>query len=354
VEPLGTIRKEFIRNGLTGDDMDELRSRLWAIGGGKGGVGKSIVSLILGSSLARKGKKVVLVDADLGGSNLHTLAGIRYPLYTLADFIARRVNSIEDVMINTPVGNLKLICGADDILGIANPKSTQKTRIFNNLKKLEADFILLDLGAGTSFTTIDFFLYAPNKIVVFTPQITSIQNAYGFIKSSLYRAINRSFSKDYECQELIRNACSAAGGEHIDSIDKLKAALRVRGEQFEAKLDECLADMKLNVIVNMVRETKEREVGQIVKTVAKNYLSLSLETLGIVQYDRILSKSINNMASFLAEGRDSTVSQDFYDISNSVIKMSRSWTPYTSPAVPPQPAREPESIDEPVNEPEMR
>jgi len=323
--------------------MDEMRDRLWAIGGGKGGVGKSIVSIMLGSSLARKGKKVILVDADLGGSNLHTLAGIRYPLYTLADFITRRVDKIEDILINTPVENLKLICGADDILGIANPKSTQKTRIFNNLKKLEADFILLDLGAGTSFTTIDFFLYAPNKIVVFTPQITSIQNAYGFIKSSLYRELNRTFSNDYECQDLIKSACSASEGDHIDSIDKLRAALRTRGEQYEAKLEECLAEMKLKVIVNMVREAKERDVGQIVKTVAKNYLSLSLETLGIVQYDRILSKSINNMAAFLADRRDSTVSQDFYDISNSVLKMSQ------TQAASPSQSSETESIDEPVS-----
>jgi len=336
--------------------MDELRNRLWAIGGGKGGVGKSIVSIMLGSSLARKGKKVVLVDADLGGSNLHTLAGIRYPLYTLADFIARRVEKIEDVMINTPVENLKLICGADDILGIANPKSTQKARLFNNLKKLDADFIILDLGAGTSFTTIDFFLYAPNKIVVFTPQITSIQNAYGFIKSSLYRAINRTFAKDYGCHDLIKSACTATEGSSIDSIDKLKAALQERDPQFEAKLEQCLAEMHLKVIVNMVRETREREVGQIVKTVAKNYLSLSLDTVGIVQYDRILSKSINNMAAFLAERRDSTVSQDFYDISNTIIKLSMSQPPVPPAELPPQacddvPVQEQESegIDEPVS-----
>ena len=55
--------------------------------------------------------------------------------------------------------------------------------------------MLLDLGAGTSFTTIDFFLYAPNKIVVLTPQITSIQNAYGFIKASLFRCLSDMFSK---------------------------------------------------------------------------------------------------------------------------------------------------------------
>jgi len=152
--------------------MDDPRSKMWAVGGGKGGVGKSLVTLLLGASLARFGRRVIMIDADLGGSNLHTLTGIRYPEYTLADFISRKVETLEQLVMETPVDNLRLISGADDILGIANPKFTQKGKLFAHIGKLEADFILLDLGAGSSFTTIDFFLYAPNKIVVVTPQVT--------------------------------------------------------------------------------------------------------------------------------------------------------------------------------------
>ncbi len=303
--------------------MDEIKGKFWAIGGGKGGVGKSIVSLMLGASLARQGKKVILVDADLGGSNLHTLAGIKYPLYTLADFMKRQVENIGEVLIDTPVENMRLICGADDMLGIANPKNTQKTRILNNLNKLEADYILLDLGAGTSFTSMDFFLYAPNKIVVLTPQITSIQNAYGFIKSSLYRRLNQAFSKYPEALKIIGRAGSAASGEDIDSIEKLHEKFKSLGDDIQARLEECLEELKIKIIVNMVRSNKEREVSNIVASVAKNYLSLSLETIGIVQYDKILGMSINNMPEFLTKRRDSIASINFYDIARTVIKNSR-------------------------------
>lgn len=303
--------------------MGDLKNKLWAIGGGKGGVGKSIVTLMIGASLARQGKKIILVDADLGGSNLHTLAGIRYPLYTLADFINKKVDKIEDTLTNTPVDNMKLICGADDILGLANPKNTQKTKLFNHLNRLDADYILLDLGAGTSFTTIDFFLYAPNKILVFTPQITSIQNAYGFIKASLYRLLHREFNRDSRCIELIRRASSTNEGEGIDSIEKLKEAFKLIGEKEEAQLVQCIDELRIKIIVNMVREAKEREVGKIVSTVAKNYLNLSLESLGIVQNDKILSQSINNMAAFLAEKRDTLVSMDFYDIASNILRSSQ-------------------------------
>lgn len=300
--------------------MDEIKNKLWAIGGGKGGVGKSMVSLMLGTSLARQGKKVILVDADLGGSNLHTLAGIRYPLFTLADFINRQVESIEEVVMDTPVENMQLICGADDILGIANPKSTQKTRLFNHLKKLEADFIVLDLGAGASFTTMDFFLFAPNKICVLTPQITSIQNAYGFIKASLYRGLMQVFRKEPEAKEMVRLASSAIEGESIDSMEKLMESLRNLDAQHERDLLDYLKSLKIKTIINMVREDREKEVGNIVKSVADNYLSLPLENYGYIPYDRVLINSVNNMAGFLKNRKDSLSSVSFYELAANIIR----------------------------------
>ena len=310
--------------------MDELRDKMWAVGGGKGGVGKSVVTLMLGASLARLGRRVILIDADLGGSNLHTFAGIRYPEYTLADFIAKRVDSIEQLVVDTPVENLKLICGADDILGVANPKYAQKTRLFNHLKKLNADMILLDLGAGTSFTTIDFFLYAPNKIVVVTPQVTSIQNAYGFIKASLYRNLSDSFSKNTEAMELIKRASYSVQGESIDSIAKLYDALGVVGEDAQETLMNCIASLNIKLLVNMVRDAKERNVSEIVKAVAKNYLGLDIESLGCIQYDNLLNASINKMASFLVNGKESISNINFYDIAYNIVKK----TPLPAKAVP--------------------
>ncbi len=302
--------------------MDELKKKMWAIGGGKGGVGKSVVTIMIGKSLARQGKKVILVDADLGGSNLHTLAGIRYPQHTLDDFLNKGKQSLEDIIIDTPVENLRLICGADDILGVANPKYTQKTKIFNHLSRLEADYILLDLGAGVSYTTMDFFLYAPNKIVVLTPQATSIQNSYGFIKSSFYRGLSRLCSKNTESKELINRATSISKEDKIESVEKLKEAFRMSDEEEEVRLTQYMKDINIHLILNMVRKPKEREVTQIVKTVAQNYLSLNLGTLGTVEYDKLLSMSINNMTKYLTEQRDSIASHCFYDIANCIMKIT--------------------------------
>ena len=100
--------------------------------------------------------------------------GVRYPAFTLEDFILKRVERLEDIVIETQVEGIGLICGADDIMGAANPKFAQKIRLLNQLEDLPADLVFLDLGAGTSFNVLDFFNYSAGKIAVFTNQSTSL------------------------------------------------------------------------------------------------------------------------------------------------------------------------------------
>ena len=101
--------------------VSEYRPKIWAIGGGKGGAGKSVVSTIMAFWLARMGNRTILVDVDLGGANLHTLLGIKSPARTLNDFITRKFESLEDICIETEEKNLRLISGASDVLSLANP-----------------------------------------------------------------------------------------------------------------------------------------------------------------------------------------------------------------------------------------
>ena len=119
--------------------------RIVSIGGGKGGIGKSLISANLGIELARRGKRVVLVDADLGGANLHTTLGIDLPRRTLSDFIERKVPRIEDVVSATGIPNLGLVSGALDHLDAANPKHAQKMRFLRHVQQMDVDYVVLDL-----------------------------------------------------------------------------------------------------------------------------------------------------------------------------------------------------------------
>ena len=162
---------------------------IWAIGGGKGGVGKSFVAGNLGILLAQSGYKVILADLDLGGANLHTWLGVNSPPKSLSDFIGREILNISKLLIPTEIPGLSLISGAKDGVEIANLKYTQKRRFLSALRNLDADYIVIDLGAGTSYNTVDFFLLADSQLMVVIPEPTSIENAYRFIKNSFFRHI---------------------------------------------------------------------------------------------------------------------------------------------------------------------
>jgi len=134
--------------------------RIVAIGGGKGGIGKSLVAVTFAIELVRRGMRVVLVDCDLGGANLHSFLGMEYPKETLSDFVLRRVGSLAELVIPTPVAGLGLISGARNSIQVANPMYQQKMRLMRALQHIDADAAILDLGAGTHYNVVDFFLLA--------------------------------------------------------------------------------------------------------------------------------------------------------------------------------------------------
>ncbi len=274
------------------------RVKLWSIGGGKGGVGKSVFTLGLAVCLAEMGKKVILIDGDLGGANLHTLMGVRFPSQTLEDFLLRRIPRLEDIIMETEVNGIGLICGADDIMGSANPTYSQKVRLMQQIESLPADFVLLDLGAGTSFNTLDLFNASPGKIVVFTNQVTSLQNAYGFIKSALFRHLCRAFSKDDDVLSLIYQIGDKESEEGIQSIHDLYERLQERDRGKGERLQQMLDDFQLYLLINMVKSSQDVKSSDIIQTVCSDFLNLQPQVLGSLAYDPAVEAAVNQMTPF--------------------------------------------------------
>ncbi len=299
-----------------------ITKKLWSIGGGKGGIGKSIFTLGLGISLARLGQRIVVVDADLGGANLHTLMGVRYPSHTLEDFLLKRVHRLEDIIIETGVKGIGLICGADDILGAANPTYAQKVRILNQLEELEADMVLLDLGAGTSFNTLDFFNYSPGKVCLLTSQATSLQNGYGFIKSALYRHISREFAKDQEVLELLWESDNKEPGAQITSLKDILDYLGERDPGFYARLKHLLDDYQILLVVNQVKTERDTMSGLIIREVASKYLNIQPEILGHIAHDVAVEAAVNLMIPFPLDKDESKPAQDLRHIAGKVLDIS--------------------------------
>ncbi len=216
------------------------RGRIIAVGGGKGGVGKSLVTSSLGISLAQHGQRVVVIDADLGGANLHTCLGLSTPARTLSDFIARRVESIEDVVLETGVKDLGLISGAHDHLTASNLKYFQKTRLLSRIATVDADYILLDIGAGISFNIVDFFLIAEQGLLIVIPEPSSIENAYRFLKMSFFRHLWRGL-KASPARKVVEQAMDQKNNVGIRTpFDLLEAV-----EQLDASTGQYLKELAL-------------------------------------------------------------------------------------------------------------
>jgi flagellar biosynthesis protein FlhG len=273
--------------------------RVWSIGGGKGGIGKSILTLGLGLTLSRMGRQVVLIDGDLGGANLHTLLGVRYPSVTLEHFLLKKVARLEDTIIPTRYAGLGLICGADDILGSANPTHFQKIRLLEEIDNLPTDFVFLDLGAGTSFNILDLFNYSPGKIALCTGQTTALQSAYGFVKAALYRKLTQEFAKEQELLRLLAQMGRKDTEAPIHSLAELMRRLREFAPQLYHRMRRILADFHLFLVVNMVRRDSEEKAPEIIQTVCAEFLNLRPQVLGTLDFDHVVERAVNRMAPTL-------------------------------------------------------
>lgn len=286
------------------------KQKIYAVASGKGGVGKTIFSSSFGVGLATMGQEVIMVDADFGGANLHTCMGILEPEFTFFDFYSLQKDSLNEIVLPTPVDNLKMISGACGTLGIANPKYFQKQRFVRELKKLHADSIILDLGAGSGYNTIDFFLLADEKIIVMTPEPTSIYEAFGFIKVCLIRELNRKLRKYPAALEVLAkdeinkpNKIKLTIGDLLNEVEKKdKAAYEI----FKTTLDE----FRPKLILNQVKNSADIKEGKAIQGAVLDLLCVQLDFLGYISDDQKVKEAVRNMKPFILDAPSSRAAQD--------------------------------------------
>ncbi len=198
---------------------------IYPIGGGKGGVGKSFIAASLGAIFAEQGQKVVLVDLDLGASNLHTFLGMKNPQCGIDRYLNKSVKTLEDAVAPTAVSNLFIISSQHCSIEVANLFYTQKQKIIHAIQKLPFDYILLDLGPGTNYNTLDFFLTSNDGILIITPELTSIENSFRFIKAVYLRKL-KQIIKQNTFSAAVKSASAELGDAATQSKDIIKIVLR--------------------------------------------------------------------------------------------------------------------------------
>jgi flagellar biosynthesis protein FlhG len=155
--------------------------RVITVTSGKGGVGKTNLVVNLAIALAKKGKKVAIMDADLGLANVDIILGL-LPMYNLSD-VVKGTKTLNEIIVTGPEG-LKIIPGGSGLAELANLGPEQRNRLLDGMMALDdmADILLIDTGAGLSRSVLSFVTAADEVVVITTPEPTAITDAYGIIK----------------------------------------------------------------------------------------------------------------------------------------------------------------------------
>ncbi len=264
---------------------------IWAVGGGKGGVGKSVITSNLAISLAQRGKRCIAIDADLGGANLHTVIGMPNPKHTLSAFLRREVDNLHEIIAPTPIQNLWLISGARALMEMANPKYTQKEKLLRHISKLDADYVILDLGSGTSFNILDFFLVAQEGILVVLPEPTSVENAYHFIKAAFYRKLKRATNRTGVTEAIDRVMVEKVARGIQSPRALIENVYSINPEAGEA-LQVAANNFRPNIIINMVRRWDDKDLGHDISVACKDYFGITVKFIGEIEDDDHVKKAI--------------------------------------------------------------
>ncbi len=221
-------------------------ARVIAIASGKGGVGKTNIAVNLAICLARRGRRVVLVDADLGTANIDVVMNVRSP-FDLSH-VLRRQRGIDEITVPIEEG-LRLVVGASGLASVADLRPFERQALIGELGRLEseADVILLDCGAGISQNVLAFTQSADELLVVTTPEPTALTDAYALIKV----------------------------------------------------LSRAPWTPPMRLIVNQSRSVREgRLVAERISSVAARFLGLSLESAGVVLSDRHVVTAVHQRVPF--------------------------------------------------------
>lgn len=294
------------------------------IASGKGGVGKSSLAANLGILLAKAGKKTILADLDLGGSNLHVMLGLQAAKGGIGSFLTGTKQSLSEILIKTDYFGMQFLPGDAGVAGMANINFQQKKRLIKELLKLEADFLILDLGAGTALNTIDFFLISSRGIVVSAPNMAATLTAYLFLKNTVFRIIDSTFpSKSPGALFMQRLKKDGVSMQHI-YISRLVEELKSADPEHYQRFSETLAAFRPNLVMNMLEEPKDASRAERLRKSAVQYLGVNLGHYGVIFKDDTQSRSLASGLPIVVYKPESVMSQAISRIAARVIEEAAS------------------------------
>ena len=290
------------------------------IASGKGGVGKTVLAANLALALAINGKSVVLIDLDLGGSNLHTVLGMKNTNLGIGNFLSSRAVKFKDIVIPTTYQNLRFIPGDVLVSGVSNIPFSQKKKLMQSIVELDADYVIIDLGSGGSCHVIDFFLISNSGFVVLTPQTTSIVNGYGMLKNTVFRFLQRAFASHQSINSYIKKLlkekkpnASPPVSEMLSKISKLDRRAGERARRY-------IEALKPKFVINMATSPEDIQIVEQLRDLVKRNLSLDVECMGLIFRDDAVDRALEQGSPLATSQGDTVAGREIFRISQKILQ----------------------------------
>jgi flagellar biosynthesis protein FlhG len=300
--------------------VNQPNKKIIAVGGAKGGVGKSMLSANLAVGLALLGQKVVLADLDLGGADVHLYAGVKSLAKTWNDFLDKKVDSIKDILTPTAFKELSLIGGDSSKLGSANLPYSQKLKIMRHLKELDTDYLVVDLGGDTTYNGLDFFLLADQKIVVSGTEPASVLDSYTFVKVVFNRFLERFFSDHKSLKDLaeqIRDGSLEKSKNY--SLEFIYQEVRARDPQAYLLLKKQFDQFRLSIVLNMTESSKDLRIAESMQKLVKDKCFLDIGILGTIAFDKVVRKAARGFTPIVVENPKCQASRNIHQMLAAII-----------------------------------
>lgn len=288
------------------------RTRVWAISSGKGGVGKSFISTSLAIALTKLGHQVLVVDLDPSGANVHTALGEDPSTLNLRHWLDGE-RSLPELVTPTKIPHLSFIQGLWDNWCPRTLSASRVREFVEEVRQLRTDIILLDLGPGATDSQLEIFNCADERLLVTTPEPTSIEKTYRFIESEIcYRL--RDSARPESFASLLK-----ALQEH--RARRQKGFFSFRGylqkhEGFEIDHFERLNEKPLRLIVNMSRSQSNANLGHSMKSVCNKFYDLQIDYAGAIDYDNAVWQSVR-------KGEPALIAQPFTSIAGQFLTICK-------------------------------
>ena len=295
-------------------------TKIIPIAGGKGGVGKTEFCANLGVRLGQLGYSVILIDLDLGGSNLHSTLGLKNKNSGVGNLLSDRNLDFEGLIVTTPYDNLRFIPGDVLVAGTPNLSFSQKQSLIANIEKLEADYVLIDLGSGASNNVVDFFLISNSGIVVTSPHIGSVLNAYSFLKNTIFRFLIRAFSGESEVERYLRNSIKERRPGNPVTVANVFAGMEEMDSDCAAKARSYVDIVQPSVVLNLVRTSDDLSILEGLRDLTANNLDVSLTALGMLVYDDGIAASHKAKRPMMDVAPDSLFAVEVDRIAQKVVQ----------------------------------